>query len=171
MNTPAPALGAQRRFLVRLSGIEKSQRRRDIICTAIEFSGEEVVLFGGASGARRTLALGSSDALMQEALQTMWNMPLDPPDGLADRYPSQLDLAGCWAELHYDLGRTNYLDEIDSSIRYDEIRLVDGSGVVSASSVARKKSGVVRVVLDRGEAPIHVADELSAMLDRAPAQT
>ncbi|MGN8551981.1 UNVERIFIED_CONTAM: hypothetical protein OHV15_05290 [Microbacterium sp. SLM126] len=168
MSTPESGLAAQRRLLLLLASVEKSQTRRDILCNEIRFSGDDVILRGGEADTHRVLPLDSNYSRVHAALQSMWTAPLDSRSELSERYPSELDLAGCWAELHYDLGRTSYLDEIDPSIRYHEIGLMDGSVQISVSGASHRQGVIVNVVLDRGEAPIHVADEIGERLSHGP---
>lgn len=163
----AGLMAQQRRFLVRLSELEKSQVPIRVLCSRIEFTRDAVSLQSKPSGEGIALALGSDHGAIHDALERLLTVRLAPRSALAEEYPVELDLAGCWAELHWDLGRTSYLDELDATLRYESIRLMEGSALVSVTGASMSGVVAVEVPLDAGSAPLHVADEIGEALRAA----
>lgn len=157
-------ISLQRRFLLLLAEIEKSQPEQSVICVDLEFSQDHVLVRVNTRNDEQVLPLVSDSEKIRASLEGLLERPVEPRNERADEYPRFLDLAQCWAELHYDLGRTSYLDELDSSIRYEYIRLVDGRALIAVSAATVTGLVVVTVPLDQEVAPLHVADEIADAL-------
>lgn len=166
MGVHKPTMAAQRGFLIRLSEVEKSQPDSRLICSRIQFEGDRAILTGASAGQQQPVALDSPLDSIHEALESMSPVPLAVRNELAARYPERLDLADWWAELHYDIGRTSYLDDLDRSALYDEITLVDDGAEVTVRSVAKAARVTVKLLFEVGVGPVHVADEISHALFR-----
>ncbi len=167
-------LADQRRFLISLSTLEKSQSESTLVCRSVVFeAGGRVRLGPSPEGSEsdevpaRSFAITATAEQIWMGLSDGWSPPLVRPSPAAlDLYPSRTDLASVWAELHFDLGRTSFLDEFDPSIRYRALAVVRGNALVELRSSASAKTVSVRIPLDTGEFPLHVADELAEALRR-----
>lgn len=160
------SLADQRRFLISLSAVEKSQPGFVFVCDMIRFESEtRVTIALGAEGTAVTFPLTATAEEVWAGLTARGHGSLVSPQRSAlEGYPSSTSPASVWAELHFDLGRTSYLEDIDDTVRYRSLTIVNDQAVIALTSATHPHPAQARIPLSTGEMPIHAADELAEAL-------
>lgn len=152
----------QNAFLVELARIEKAQLDDRILCTRIDFTDTSAVLT--TSGGRVAAPLRADAEDLARLLQPTLG-PLDAPSeqGIGV-YPSSGTLGSRWAELHYDLGRTDFLVQLDAAAEtsYQSLELGDRTAILT---VGRPVGNLV-VEINIDDYPVHAASEIGEAIDR-----
>jgi hypothetical protein len=155
-------LRVQNAFLVELARLEKAQLDDRILFSRIDFADASVVLT--TSGGRVATPLRADAEALSRLLQPVLG-PLDaPPEQGMRIYPRSGTLGSRWAELHYDLGRTDFLIQLDSAAgtSYESLQLGDRTAILTL----RRPSGSLVVKINLDDYPVHVASEIGEAIDR-----
>jgi hypothetical protein len=160
----ATLLSGQRQLLRNLAVLEKSQDEDTLVCDSIVFENEGTAVISLRTASVRVPLTASSEAIFACSSATWTGKLLPPSDHALDAVNLRPSVAATWAEVHFDLARTSYLDELDSSIRFTSIVLDGGEAALSVSSRQRRGGAVVRVDLRRSRELIHLADEVAEAL-------
>lgn len=157
-------VGRQRIFLLSLAMVEKSQAPGRIVCASLHFGTDaSVTIRTPGVGGDVQVGLDAVPEQISRVLADAFEAPLSLPQRSAlDIYPPDSDPASVWAELHFDLGRTTFLDELDARIRYESISLHGDEAIIEVSRPGR--SARVLIPVASGVFPVHVADELAQAL-------
>ncbi|AQX81036.1 hypothetical protein BWO91_14600 [Plantibacter flavus] len=156
------SIRVQNEFLVELARLEQAQLDDRILCTRIDFTDASVVLT--TSGGRVAAPLGADAEALARLLQPLLG-PLDAPSEQGTRnYPSSGTLGSRWAELHYDLGRSDFLIQLDSAAEtsYQSLKLGDRTAVLTL----RRPSESLVVEMNIDGYPVHAASEIGEAIDR-----
>ncbi|MBD8519036.1 hypothetical protein [Plantibacter sp. CFBP 8804] len=153
---------AQNAFLVELARVEKSQLDERILCTRIDFADAPVVLT--TSGGRVTVPLEADSEALERLLEPALGPLDDPSEAAMSVYPSSGTLSSRWAELHYDLGRTEFLVLLDAAAgtSYQSLQLGDRTAILTLGQT----SGNLTVEIDIDDYPVHAASEIGEAIDR-----
>ncbi len=165
------SLASQRLFLLHLSVVEKSQPPDVLVCTAVRFRSDDdatplppsvTVIPPEEHGEPRRVHLSATAEEIHAALNSHRTPPLKPIDERAalDIYPEDPTLPAVWAELHYDLSRTSYLEDQDPTVRFRSITIVGGDASIEVDYGVPPAQAVTLVPLSTGEFPVHAADEI-----------
>lgn len=154
---------AQNAFLLALAHVEKSQLDDRFVCTRIDFTDSSAAL----STANGTVAmpLGANPAVLVALLEPALGALEAPSEEQARAYPSSGTLASRWAELHYDLGISDFLVHLTTATHasFSTLELRDQTAVVTLE----RPAGALTVEIDISEYPVHAATEIGEALDNA----
>lgn len=153
----------QNAFLLELARVEKTQLDDRFVCTRIDFTVSSAALSTGNETV--TIPLGADAAVLVALLVPALGALKAPSEEQARSYPSSGTLASRWAELHYDLGISNFLVHLTTATHasYSTIELRDQTAVVTLE----RPAGALAVEIDISEYPVHAATEIGEALDNA----